>query len=110
MKDVYGIEIRSKKQNEISVWVIGTIEMNPFATGDIAKLQEKIFSVMAESDCFVGVYPVLGKGTLFLFDTEEKANKAREVMKESGLPVSERVVECFVPKADLNTFQAENPQ
>jgi len=110
MKDVNGIEICPKKENEISVWVIGTIEMNPFATGDLAKLQEKIFSVIVETDCFVDVHPVLGKGTLFLFGTEEKANKAREVMKESGFPVSERVVECFIPKANLNAFQAENPQ
>ena len=110
MKDVYGIEICSKKENDISVWVVGTIEMNPFATGDLAKLQDQIFSVMAGSDGFIGIHPVFGEGTLFLFDTEERANKARKAMEESGLPVGERVVECFVSKADLNAFQAENPQ
>ena len=109
-KDVYGIEIRSKKENEISVWAVGTIEMNPFATGDLAKLQDQIFSVIVGTDGVVGAHPVFGKGTLFLFDTEERANRAREAMINSGLPVGEEVVECFVPKADLNVFQAENPQ
>ena len=109
-KDVYGIEIRSKKENEISVWAVGTIEMNPFATGDLAKLQDQIFSVMVGTDGIVGAHPIFGKGTLFLYWTEESANRAREAMINSGLPVGERVAECFVPKADLNAFQAENLQ
>ena len=109
-KSVYGREIRSKKENEISVFAVGTIEMNPFATGDLAKLQDQIFSVMVGTDGIVGAHPIFGKGTLFLYWTEESANRAREAMINSGLPVGERVAECFVPKADLNAFQAENLQ
>jgi len=110
MKDVFGIEIRSKKENEISVWAVGTIEMNPFATGDLAELQDQIFSVMVGTDGLVGAHPIFGEGTLFLYRTEKSANKAREAMINSGLPVGEGVVECFVSKADLNAFLAENPQ
>ena len=105
MKDVFGIEIRSKKENEISVWAVGTIEMNPIATGNLAKLQEQIFSVMAETDDFVGIHPVILVGTLFLYKTVESAIKAKEAMENSGFPVGEKVVECFIPKADLNSFK-----
>lgn len=109
-KDVYDIEIRPKKENEISLWAIVTIEMNPFATGKQFELQEIIFSVITESEGLVGAYPVLGTCTLFLFKSEELANKARKTMQESGLPVGKDVTECFVPKADLNVFKAKNPQ
>lgn len=110
MKDVFGIEIRSKKENEISVWAVGTIEMNPFATGDLAKLQEKIFSVMVGTDGLVGAHPVFGLGTLFLFKSEELADKARKAMQESGLPVGKSVTECFIPKADFYAFSADKIQ
>ena len=106
----FKFEIRPKRDDEISLWAIVTIEMYPFATGEQFELQEKIFSVITESEGLIGAYPVLRIGTFFLYKSEELANKARKAMQEAGLPVGKDVTECFVPKADLNAFQAEHPQ
>lgn len=106
----FKFEIRPKRDDEISLWAIATIEMNPFATGKQFELQEKIFSVITESEGLVGAHPVLGTCTLFLFKSEELADKARKAMQESGLPVGISVNECFIPKADLNAFLAEHLQ
>lgn len=106
----FKFEIRPKRDDEISLWAIATIEMNPFATGKQFELQEKIFSVITESEGLVGAHPVLGTCTLFLFKSEELADKARKAMQESGLPVGKSVTECFIPKADFYAFSANKIQ
>lgn len=106
----FKFEIRPKRDDEISLWAIATIEMNPFATGKQFELQEKIFSVITESEGLVGAHPVLRIGTFFLYKSEELANKARKAMQESGLPVGKDVTECFIPKADFYVFSADKIQ
>lgn len=102
----FKFEIHPKRDDEISFWAIVTIEMYPFATGKQFELQEKIFSVITKSEGLVGAYPDVEIGTLFLFKSEELANKARKEMQESGLPVGKYVTECFVLKADFYIFSA----
>lgn len=100
----------SKKDDEISLWSIGTIEMNPFATGDLEKLQDRIISTLKNCEGFVGVCPIIGNGTMFLYNTEENAGEAWKMMKKYDLPVGDGIVECFASKDYMSMFYDEKLQ
>ena len=90
-----------KHSGEVSVWTVSTIEFNPFAVGKEKELQEKIIELNRNSDGFIGVMPVFGKGTLFLYDTPENATSVRKKMLDDQFPVGENVVEVFINEDDF---------
>lgn len=90
-----------KRPNEVSVYTVTIGELDPFAAGEKMRAQEAAIGFIIGLEGFVGVHPVIGKGTLLLFYTEEQAKAAREALIRNGCPVGNNVCEVFVPTEDM---------
>lgn len=94
-----------KRDDEITLYTVAVGEINPFAVGELATAQDKAVKFINTLPGFVGVHPVIGRGTLLLFKTEQQAKEARKAIKAKGIQVGDNVTECYVPAKDLPTLQ-----
>lgn len=93
---------------EVEMWAVVTGAVNPIMPGCAAACR-----AIAKMDGFVGVHPEL-KHTVWIFRTEETANKALWDMKNlHGINAGKEPGKIFIPKSDLKMLgidfeEAEN--
>ena len=85
-------------ENEVKVYTVAIGEFRPFAIGKRKRDQEEVISYIKTLPGFIGVHPVIGRGTLLLFDTEKHATDARLGLMSKGCPVGKNVSECFIDR------------
>ena len=84
------------KENEVRLWTVATGYVDPFkkASRDEVDFIKKLHG-------FIGVHPVPGRGTLWLFDTENNAKIARNKMEGKGIVCGRSICDCGVDKKYL---------
>lgn len=86
------------KENEIEAWTVavGRIPLIPWKKG----MREAI-KLIKEQKGFMAVHPVIGKGTLLLFDSENNAKGARNVLRYHGVQCGNEICKVYVDKRYL---------
>ena len=80
-------------ENEVKVWgfVIGNLPMRRKPLRELSRL----FGTLPG---FLGVNPVYPNGTVMLFETENDAKVARNMLLDQITPVGKEISECYVDK------------
>ncbi len=82
------------RENEVELWTVavGNLPLIPFlhkkAVRDAVKL-------IKEQDGFVGVYPIYPRGTLLLFDSENNAKGARNILRFRGIGCGSNICKVY---------------
>lgn len=86
------------KENEIAAWTVavGRIPLIPWRKG----VKEAI-KLIKEQEGFMAIHPVAGRGTLLLFDSENNAKGARNVLRFHGVQCGSEICKVFVDKRYL---------
>ena len=84
---------------EQEVWTVATGNFpSPFAPRSVKKRSREAIRIINACEGFCGYHPVEGRGTLCLFETENDAKAARNIMRSHGIPVGDNICKVFVPK------------
>ena len=83
-----------KLPNEVTVYTvaIGNVPILP------NKKVKEFFRWVESLDGFVGIRPEYPRGTLLLFETENDAKGARNLIRAKGENVGNNICECFIDK------------
>jgi len=93
--------IGPKKETDISLWTVAIPEIRPFLMGKKRKAQDKALRFIQKLEGFVGFHPVIGRGTLCLFRTENEAKRARNLIQDAGCPTGYNITECWAPRDSI---------
>lgn len=87
------------RENEVALWTVavGNLPMFPWFN----KGAREAIKLIKEQEGFVAVYPQYPHGTLLLFDTENNAKGARNVLRFRGVDVGKNICKVFVDKKYL---------
>lgn len=77
---------------DTKVYTVATGNVNPFA-----KASREAVNFIKKLDGLVGAYPEPPYGTLWFFETENQAKKARNKMEAHGIQTGNNICECFIP-------------
>jgi len=72
-------------------WAIGTGNINP-----LIKRSRDAVKFTASLEGFVGISPMSPYGTVFLFESENTAKRAKNMMKAKGIITGKDIVECEI--------------
>lgn len=88
-----------RKTDEVSCWTVavGNFPFPPF----MPKNTKKAIEYISRLDGFVGFHFCYPNGTLCLFESENDAKIARNLMKSKGIQTGKNICEVFVPKKDI---------
>ena len=89
-------------EGEVKLWTVATGSLpGIFAPRSVKKRCKAALKLIDAQEGFCGYHPVEGRGTLCLFETENQAKAARNVMRQAGIPVGDRICTVFVPQRDV---------
>lgn len=90
------------KENEIEVWTVavGNIPLLPRVL--MPKGVTKAIKLIKEQKGLIGVTPMYPRGTLLLFDTENNAKGARNMLRFNGVKCGDNICQAFVDKRYLD--------
>ena len=77
---------------EIEVWSVAVGNVNPFL-----KASRKAIEYIAKLDGLVGVHPHYPDGTLVLFESENSAKRARNMMESKGIKCGNNICKIYIP-------------
>lgn len=82
--------------NEVELWTvaIGNLPLFPWLHKDIRELLKLIKGM----DGFTGIYPNYPQGTLLLFDTENNAKGATNILRFRGVQCGTNICKVLVDK------------
>ncbi len=85
--------------SEVKCWAfgVGNVTMNPL----FQKAQKKAFDLIKAQEGFLGVHPMYPHGTLLIFDTENNAKGARNVLRSKDIKCG-GIGEVYVDDRYLN--------
>lgn len=78
----------------MEVWTVavGNLPMLPF----LHKGVKQAIKLIKEQEGFIAVHPVYPRGTLLLFDTENNAKGARNVLRFNGVKCGDNICKAIV--------------
>ena len=84
-----------------TVWTVavGTLPLRPKFL--MPKATTDAIKIIKEQEGLVGVTPMYPRGTLLLFDTENHAKGARNVLRFHGIVVGTNICKAYVDESDL---------
>lgn len=82
-------------EDEKELWAVGTMKLPKYLIFN--KNAKKLVELMKNREGLVGVHQH-ERGTLWLFETENQAIRARNLIKAEGFGVSKQIGKVFVPK------------
>ena len=87
------------KPNEVEAWTvaIGDIPLPPF----VPKATKEALKFISNLDGFYGFHLLPPKGTLCLFDSENNAKRAKNLMEAEGIRTGRNICRVFVEKKYL---------
>ena len=85
---------------EIELWTVatGNLPLIPFLA---RKRQKEAILYIAEQDGFVGFAPIRPRGTLCLFDSENNAKGARNMMRLKGIKCGSNICKVYIDEEEL---------
>lgn len=87
-------------KDQVRVWTVVTGEFRPFAIGKQRRIQERVISLIRKTEGLIGVHPVPGRGTLFLYASENEAKRAKNILDGEGVQTGRNIGEALIPIAD----------
>lgn len=89
-------------EGEVMLWTVATGSFpGLFASRDLKRRSKAAIKLINAQEGFCGYHPVEGRGTLCLFETENQAKAARNVMRQAGIPVGNNICTIFAPQKDV---------
>ena len=82
------------KENEIAVWSVSVGNLPLIKT----KRVRMAIKIISEQDGFIGLCPCYPHGTLCLFDTENNAKGARNIMRYEGIECGDNICKVYIDK------------
>lgn len=94
---------KQKMPDEVSAWTVATgmLPVPPF----IPKKSKQAIEFITKLDGFLGIYPLGGNGTLWLFESLNKAKVAKNKMDAKGIKTGDNICEVFVDRKYLKGKQ-----
>lgn len=83
---------------EVKCWAIGTGKVNP-----LFKASRQAANYISNLEGFVGIHIGPDGRNVWLFDTENHAKVARNMMRSKGIECGKHIGECFVDEKYLDT-------
>lgn len=90
---------KQKMPDEVSAWTVATgmLPVPPF----IPKKSNQAIEFIKKLDGFLGIFPCGADGTLWLFESLNKAKVAKNKMDAKGIATGDNICEVFVNKMYL---------
>jgi len=86
------------EEGEVKLWTVATGHFpSLFASRDLKRRSKKAIDYINRLDGFCGLHP-MPQGTLCLFESENDAKAARNLMRSKGIPVGDNICYVFAPK------------
>ena len=89
------------QKNEIEAWTVAVGNMPLLPKALMPKGVTKAIKLIEEQEGLLGVTPMYPRGTLLLFDTENNAKGARNVLRFNGVKCGDNICKVFVGKKYL---------
>lgn len=90
-----------KKENEIEVYTVAVGNLPMLPKFLMPKGVKEAVKLIKEQEGLIGVTPMYPRGTLLLFDTENHAKGARNVLRFRGVQVGTNICKAYVDKSYL---------
>lgn len=94
-----GVDIMS----EMEVWTVAVGNIPPLPDFLMPKVVKKALEVIKEQEGLIGVTPMPPRGTLLLFDTENNAKGARNVLRFNGIKCGDNICKGYVDENYLDS-------
>ena len=91
-----------KKENEIEVYTVAVGNLPLLPKFLMPKNVTKAIELIRDQEGLIGVTPMYPRGTLLLFDTENNAKGARNVLRFNGVKCGDNICKAFVDKRFLD--------
>lgn len=84
------------KENEIEVWTVAVGNLPILPKELMPKGVTEAIKLIKEQEGLIGVTPMYPRGTLLLFDTENNAKGARNMLRFNGVKCGDNICKAFV--------------
>lgn len=84
--------------DEVVVWSVAVGRIPIFKS----KGCKQALKIIGEQEGLIGLLPVVGRGTICIFDTENNAKGARNIMRMYGIDCGDNICEVYVSKRILD--------
>lgn len=86
------------RENEVEVWGVCVGNLPLMMIGRKAKASKEAILYIASLEGFIGVHPHYPYGTVCLFDTQNHAKTAKNLMKAKGIETGKEIGKFYVDK------------
>lgn len=87
--------------SEKKLWTVAIPNFEgPFGSRRQRKVEERLLTFIQKLDGFVAISPQYPRGILLLFETENNAKGARNLLRAEGVTCGTHICECSVPEEE----------